>query len=260
MTLPVQQSGSRERDLLLAAKRGDPDSRGKLIKSFQPLVGSVASLYRGATAVDRIELMQEGVVGLLRALRRYDISLGTPFWAYASWWVRQAMQQLVSERTRPVVLSDRALRQLARMKTADRRYVQAHGREPGSAELAAETGLSRGQVEDLIAAERKPRALEEQVGEDEGGRCTFGELLADPGAEDEYEEADRRMDGRELCALMSGLSERERAILRARFGLDGREQTLRELGSDLGVSAERVRQIEQQALTKLRAVAAPIAA
>src|SRR6185437_4673215 len=106
---------------------------------FMPLIGSVASIYRGSRAVDRGELTQEGVVGLLSALERFDPDRGTPFWAYACWWVRQAMQQLVSELTRPVVLSDRALRQLARVKDARREHTHAHSREPCSAELAEHT-------------------------------------------------------------------------------------------------------------------------
>ena len=112
--------------------------------------------------------MQEGVVGLLRALSRYDLGQGTPFWAYASWWVRQAMQQLVSELTRPVVLSDRAARQLARVKDARREHLQACGREPSLAELADGAHLPRRQVENLIVAERSPRGLEEAVRGDEG--------------------------------------------------------------------------------------------
>src|SRR4051794_23540607 len=114
-TSPRRQLAPRvERELVLAAEEGDPGARDRLIQAFWPLIGSVARIYRSSAAVDRTELMQEGVVGLLRALERFDPSRGTPFWAYASWWVRQAMQQLVSELTRPVVLSDRALRQLAR--------------------------------------------------------------------------------------------------------------------------------------------------
>jgi len=102
-----------EVDLLLAARAGDGDARDELVSTFMPLIGGVARRYRNSSSVDRDELMQEGVVGLLRALKRYDSAAGTSFWPYASWWVRQAMQQLIAELARPTVLSDRALRQLA---------------------------------------------------------------------------------------------------------------------------------------------------
>jgi RNA polymerase sigma factor (sigma-70 family) len=218
-----------------------------------PSIASVARIYRSSPAVNRVELMQEGVVGLLRALRRYDSTRGTPFWGYASWWVRQAMQQLVAELTRPVVLSDRALRQLARVKDARHNYVQAHGREPSTADLAEITGLPRGQIQHLVAVERTPRALEEPFGD---GDAMFGELLADPVAEDAYARVDRRMEIEDMRGMPSSLCEREQAVIRARFGLDGREQTLREVGGRLHLSAERVRQIEERALEKLREVTA----
>ena len=131
-----------ERELVLAAKESRGEARDALIEAYTPLIGSVARRYRGASGVGRAELMQEGVVGLLRALERYDPGLGTPFWAYASWWVRQAMQQLVSELSRPVVVPDRAARQLARMRNTRRAYVRVHGREPSCGELARETGSS----------------------------------------------------------------------------------------------------------------------
>jgi RNA polymerase sigma factor (sigma-70 family) len=98
---------ANERELVVAAKECRGEARGALLEAFTPLIGSVARGYRGASGVGRAELMQEGVVGLLRALERYDPELETPFWAYASWWVRQAMQQLVSELSRPVVVPDR---------------------------------------------------------------------------------------------------------------------------------------------------------
>jgi RNA polymerase sigma factor (sigma-70 family) len=217
-------------------------------------VASVARSYR-SSSVDRIELMQEGVVGLLRAVERFDLSAETPFWAYASWWVRQAMQQLVAELTRPVVLSDRALRQLARLKDAHRTAL-LEGGEPGVGELAEATGLELEHVENLLVADRSPRSLEEPVVGADGATGLFGDLLADPLAEDEYERVLGRIEIEELAGLLSGLSVREREILRARNGLDGPEQSLREVGARLGLSAERVRQLEQRALGKLRAAVA----
>jgi RNA polymerase primary sigma factor len=242
-----------ERELLEAAKAGDVPARDELIEAFLPLIASVARIYRGSAGVERVELMQEGVVGLLRALRRFDLALGTPFWAYASWWVRQAMQQLVSQLARPVVLSDRAVRQLARIKTSRREFLQARGREPTCGDLAEATGLARAQVENLVVAERSARGLEEPISGEEGAVGTLGDLLADPAAEDAYEDLPRRLEIEEVRGLLAGLSRRERTILIGRFGLRGREQTLRELACLLGVSAERVRQIEQRALDKLRA-------
>jgi RNA polymerase sigma factor (sigma-70 family) len=246
-----------ERNLVLAAERGDSDARAKLVEAFTPLIASVARIYRNSRAVDRAELMQEGVVGLLTALERYDPERGTPFWAYASWWVRQAMQQLVSELTRPVVLSDRALRQLARVKNARREHLQLQSREPSPTVLAESTGLTRVQVENLLAVERAPRGLEEAVGDDGDADVVFGELIADPMSEDAYERVDRRLECEELRDMPTVLCEREQTILRARFGLGGRPQTLREVAGRLDLSAERVRQIEERALEKLRTAASP---
>jgi RNA polymerase primary sigma factor len=252
---PRRLTPAIEHRLVLEAK-DDAGRRAALVDVFSPLIASMARIYDRSDGVDRGELMQEGAVGLLRALERYDTRLDTPFWAYASWWVRQAMQQLVSELTRPVVLSDRAVRHLARIKDAQRTYMQAHGREPCPSELADETGLDRDQVERLIAAERRPRGLEEPIHGDEGAVASFGDLLADPRAEDAYDGVPWRADMDELPHIMGALSERERTVVDGRYGLGGgQERTLRELAASLGVSAERVRQIEQAALDKLRAEA-----
>jgi RNA polymerase sigma factor (sigma-70 family) len=247
------RSRQTERALLLAAKGGDRDASDELVAGYMPLIATVARLYRGSAVVTRGELMQEGVVGLLRALDRYDPALDTPFWAYASWWVRQAMQQLVSQLARPVVLSDRAIRQLTRVRDARREHLQAHHSEATCDELAAETSLGRTQVEHLIVAERTPRALDEPLRDEDGSGATLGDLLPDPHAEDAYERVPHRLAVEALPALMAALDDRERRIILARYGLDGTERTLREIAGELGISAERVRQLEQRALDKLRA-------
>jgi RNA polymerase primary sigma factor len=244
-------SAARERELVLSAQQGVTEARAQLVDAFTAPIASVARLYRGARGVGREELMQEGVVGLLRAVDRYDPTLGTPFWAYAAWWVRQAMQQVVAELTRPVVLSDRAMRQLARVRNAEREHVRCHRREPTLGELAADTGMTRRQVENLVATERVPRGLDEPVGGEQSGG-TVGDRLADPQAEDAYERIPTRVETGAVDGLLERLDGRERAIVRGRYGFDGRKRTLRELGTALGVSAERVRQIEGRALDKLR--------
>jgi RNA polymerase primary sigma factor len=244
-----------ERDVIAAAQNGDARARAQLVEAYMPLLASVARIYRDSPRVDRIELLQEGVVGLLRALERYEPDRGVPFWAYAAWWVRQAMQQLVSELTRPAVLSDRALRQLAQLNDAHRRALGETGREPTRDELAAHTGLALEQVDNLLAADRPPRSTDEPVLGDDGAVGTFGDLLVDPLGEEEYERVLNAIETEELLALLAGLSDRERTIVRARFGLDGEEQSLRDIGAKLGLSAERVRQLEQRALGKLAAAA-----
>ena len=248
-------AAGHERDLIAAAQAGDVGAREQLIEAFLPSIAGVARLYRRALGIERRELIQEGVVGLLRALERYDADRGVPFWGYASWWVRQAMQQLVAELTRPVVLSDRALRQLARIKDVHRTQSQAHGREPTFAELADGASLTLDQVTDLILADQPARALEEQLSGQEREIGTFGDLVVDPLAEDAYERVLEELEIANLRRLLSSLSEREHMVLRARYGLDGPEQTLQQIAAQLGVSGERVRQIEQRALGKLRAAA-----
>jgi RNA polymerase sigma factor (sigma-70 family) len=242
-----------ERRLIDAAQAGDRRAREELVEAFLPLIAGVARVYRGSRTVTRLELMQEGVVGLLRALDRYDPTLGVPFWGYAAWWVRHAMQQLIGELTRPLVLSDRALRQLSQLKRAHGDYLAEHGREPSGNELAASTGLTHVQVGEMLALERVPQSMDQPVQGAEGEVGAFGELLADPLAADAYEQLLDHSEIEQIRALLGSLNDRERMILRARYGLDGPEQSLRDIGERIGLSGERVRQIEQRALGKLRA-------
>ena len=246
---------ARERELVLAAAAGDNAACEELVEALLPAIAGIARRYRVAYGVQRSELLQEGVVGLLRAIKRFDPTVGAPFWAYASWWVRQAMQQLVSELARPTVLSDRAQRALALVREARRAYVQDYGRDPSTAELRAALGLSREQVESILAAKRAPRMLSEPLDVDDWTAGTLGEQIADPVSEDEYERIIEQLVTDQVRTLMDVLDDRERSILYAHYGVGCPPQTFREIGGSVGISAERVRQIEEHALDKLRAAA-----
>jgi RNA polymerase primary sigma factor len=251
----------QERALVAATAGGDQAARERLVEAHLPAISGMARRYRSTPGVERNELLQEGVAGLLRAVKRYDPGLDTPLWAYASWWVRQAMQQLVSEVTRPIVLSDRALRGLARVKEGRRAFVQEHSRNPSVDELAVAADLAPEQIERLLALEQIPRSLEESGTGDDGLSATVGELLTDPVAEHEFANVLDQMEIEEVRDLTATLDDRERQILYEHYGIGRPTRTLRQIGEGLGVSAERVRQIEEQALTTLReAVARPVEA
>jgi len=192
------------------------------------------------------------VAGLLFAARRYDPALYTPFWAYASFWVRKAMQELIAELTRPVALSDRAARDLSRIRTARTEHLQRTGKDPTSEALSAATGLAPPQVESLLATERIPRGIEERLGADNASSPTIGETIVDPGAEQAYDKVLDELEIRDVLNLTSALEERERTVICGHYGLGQRPRTLSEIGAGLGLTAERARQIEGAALAKLR--------
>jgi RNA polymerase primary sigma factor len=244
-------SARREQDLVVAAEAGDASACRQLVEAFLPAIAGIARGYDGR-GVERTELIQEGVAGLLFATRRYDAGLDTPFWAYASFWVRKAMQELVAELHRPVALSDRAVRGLAQIRSARRDHVQAHAREPTTEELCRATGFTPAQLESLLAAERAPHGMEEPLHDEEGTTATFGDTIADPAAEHEYEDVLDRIEVGEVRELAGRLDERERTVVSAHYGLGQTAQTLSQIGAALGLTAERARQIESGALVKLR--------
>ena len=245
-------SPQRERDLVVATEGGSKAACRELVNAFLPAIGRLARQVDPARRVDRSELIQEGVAGLLLAVKRYDARMETPFWAYASFWVRKAMRELLAELAGPVALTDHAVRGLARVNGARREHVQAHGVEPTMAELAAATGFTPAQLDSLLASNRVPQSLDEPL----TSGATVGDTVADPLAEDEYERVLDRLERESVRGLAGALDDRERRVVSAHYGLGQPARTLSEIGATLGLTAERVRQIEAGALAKLRAAAA----
>jgi RNA polymerase primary sigma factor len=236
---------------VIAAECGDAAACRRLVEAFLPAIANLARGFQ-RSRVERRELLQEGVAGLLIAARRYDAALGTPFWAYASFWVRKAMQELVAELTRPVVLSDRAARDLSQIRRARDESLQRHGREPTTGELSAATGLAPPQVDRLLATERMPRGLEDRWSAHDVSGPTIGEAIVDPAAERAYDQVLDELEIHAVLDLTAELGDRERAVIRSHYGLGQDTRTLSEIGAGLGVTAERARQIESAALAKLR--------
>jgi RNA polymerase primary sigma factor len=230
----------QEQSLVVAAKGGDAAACRKLVEVFMPAIARIAHGFPTGAGVERQELLQQGVVGLLVAARRYDPCRNTPFWAYASFWVRKAMQDLVAELARPVTLSDRAVRSLARIRAARTEHVQAYRTEPTNEELSDETGFTPEQLEQLQAAERV----------DTSGAVE--DAIVDPGAEQAFEQVLDYMELREVRDAADRLTDRQRTVIRAHYGLGQPAQTLDEIGDRLGLTAERARQIEVDALSRMR--------
>ena len=243
---------SSELELLAEqAQSGDAAAREGLIERLLPTIGALARSYR-AEGLDHADLVQEGIVGLLRALQRYDSSRGTPFRAWAAWWIRQALQEARSDFIRPLRLPPAALRQVAQLKAEHERIYASEHRDASLDELASRVNIDRGQAEALLRADQRPRSIDEPLRGTEDELGSVGALLADPLSAEDYEDVLDTIAGVQLRSLLARLTEREREIVDARFGFGRPTERLVEIGDRLGISAERVRQLEARALAKLR--------
>ena len=247
---------SRQEEAALAERigRGDQDAWQDLVRHNLRLVVSIARRYSGQ-GLEFSDLVQEGNLGLMRAARGFDPSFGTKFSTYATWWIKQAMGRAVSNKASFVRLPVHAADQERLLNGARERLQAAMGREPTVEELSGHVGKSPREVREILGARKSVVSYDAPVGAGEEG--TLSELLADEGesnAEELYME-DALKDS--VHALLAKLSGRERRVVELRYGLDGggRCATLGEVGEDIGVTRERVRQIQNTALRKLRAAA-----
>ena len=237
--------GSEE--LAVRARAGDREARAQLVSASLPLLRRIARRYAGG-GVDLVDLEHDAVVGLLRALERFDPERGTPFWAYARWWVRQALQQAVAESARALRVPRHVLWDMHELKEMRERLTRERGREPRVVELADALAWSAGRVEEALRAEHPARSLDERFPDRDE---VPGDLLEDPLATEAYERVLVDLTSEQLRPVLLQLSEREREVLARRAA----GESLRQIGRALGVSGQRVQAVEGRALAKVRTAA-----
>jgi RNA polymerase primary sigma factor len=238
-----------ERGVLEGAVAQGDEARRRLIQSNLRLVVSIAKKYHGGP-LSFMDLVQEGNIGLMRAVEKFDYTRGNRFSTYATWWIRQAVSRAIAEQGRlirlPVHLSDA----ISQLRKVTHQLEQVLERAPTTEEIAEALGVSTRKVERLVQAAAQPISIEQPIGEEGDGQ--IGDSLADETSEP-VEIAAQRMLMHDLTQALNELPERERAILQLRYGLtDGRRRTLEEVGVTFGITRERTRQIEAEALRHLR--------
>jgi RNA polymerase primary sigma factor len=243
---------AEERELARRKDEGDEEAKKKLIESNLRLVMSITRNYTKA-GVPLLDLIQEGNLGLIRAVEKFDYKLGFKLSTYATWWIRQAVTRALADQGRTIRLPVHVADQVRRLMRARRQLAQKLNREPTMEELAKESGFPEKRVRELLDLVEDPVSLETPVGD---GESMYADLIEDVHSERPDESTSKKLSQTELAEALQRLNPRMRRVLALRFGLDGEApQTLEEVGAGLGITRERVRQLESRALRELRAVA-----
>src|SRR5947209_1256340 len=244
-------TAAEEVTLAKQIERGDPVAKRRMIESNLRLLVSIAKGYRGL-GVPFPDLIQEGTLGLNRAVEKFDWRSGYKFSTYATWWIRQSVQRAVANPARTIRVPVHVVERQQKLSRAARRLEVELGREATKEELAEATGLPMQHVDEALSAAQASVSLNQTVGADDEGE--LGDLFADREAADPFEEAEESLRRQGVRRALDALPERERRILELRFGFEGEPWTLEAIGHELDLTRERVRQLEGQALARLGAL------
>ncbi|MGE5228503.1 MAG: sigma-70 family RNA polymerase sigma factor [Deltaproteobacteria bacterium] len=245
-------TGVEEVALARRIERGDAAARRKLIESNLRLVVSIAKRHAGR-GMPLLDLIQEGNLGLMRAVEKFDYRRGFKFSTYATWWIRQAITRALADQSRTIRVPVHMVENIQTYVRVQRLLIQEIGREPVPEEIAAEMGVTVAKIREIQRISQEPASLHQQVGDE--GDSQLGDFVEDTKSAAPVEEVAEIVRHEEIMAVLGLLSRRERTVLRLRFGLDdGRPRTLEEVGQVFGVTRERIRQIEARTLAKLKAI------